>query len=112
MEREYTIHIVREALLCQDLTRLAKAFTNWREAQGFSMSWDLIPEKLMLIVTEAAEAMEAYRSDDRANFGEELADIIIRTLDLCGGLGVDIQGAVMQKMEVNFTRPKKHGREC
>lgn len=66
----------------------------------------------MLIVTEVAEAMEAYRVGDKANFTEELADIIIRTLDLSGGLGIDIQLAVYNKMLANFDRPFKHGKKC
>jgi len=112
MDREYITHEIREVLKRQDLTELGIQFTRWRQYQGFSMAEYLIPEKLMLIVTEVAEAMEAYRDDNRANLGEELADIIIRTLDLCGGLGIDIQGAVMRKMEINFTRPRMHNRKC
>lgn len=40
---------------------------------------------------------------------EEMADIIIRTLDACSHLGVDIDGAVAAKMEHNATRPFRHG---
>ena len=71
-----------------------------------------IGESLMLIVTEVAEAMEAHRNDDRENFEEEIADVIIRTLDLCGGLGIDIEAAMRKKMQYNYTRPYKHGKNC
>ena len=40
---------------------------------------------------------------------EELADIIIRTLDNCRKLGVDIQSAIERKHEYNKTRSHRHG---
>jgi hypothetical protein len=42
---------------------------------------------------------------------EEYADIIIRTLDQCRRLGVDIQRAVEIKHAYNLTRPYKHGKK-
>lgn len=39
----------------------------------------------------------------------ELADIIIRTLDLCGALGIDIDQAVRLKHAYNETRSHRHG---
>ena len=71
-----------------------------------------IGEALMLIVTELAEAMEGYRHQDDANFREELADAFIRLLDLCGGLGIDIQAEISKKSEKNKARPYKHGKIC
>lgn len=71
-----------------------------------------IGEALMLIVTELAEAMEAYRKQDDENFKEELADTFIRLFDLCGGLNVDIQGEILKKSEKNKNRPYKHGKIC
>ena len=41
---------------------------------------------------------------------EELADIIIRALDLSRRLGIDIQRAVEEKHNYNKTRPYKHGK--
>lgn len=40
---------------------------------------------------------------------EEMADIIIRTLDACGRLGVDIERAVTLKHECNKSRAYRHG---
>lgn len=40
---------------------------------------------------------------------EEMADIIIRTLDACGRLGVDIERAVRLKHEHNRGRAYRHG---
>lgn len=41
---------------------------------------------------------------------EELADIIIRALDLSARLGIDIQRAVESKHAFNTSRPYKHGK--
>lgn len=71
--------------------------------------WNL-PEKLMLIVTEVAEAMECYRDSTKSKGLEsELADIVIRVADLCGKLGIDLDRAVREKMDYNETRPYRHG---
>lgn len=77
--------------------------------------WDQernIGEALMLIVTELAEAMEAHRVQDQDNFREELADTFIRLLDLCGGLGIDIEQEILKKSQRNKNRPYKHGKIC
>jgi NTP pyrophosphatase (non-canonical NTP hydrolase) len=69
-------------------------------------------EMLMLIVTELAEAMEAYRMQDKENFNEEIADTFIRLFDLCGGLKIDIEKEIHKKMLHNKNRPYKHGKIC
>lgn len=99
------------ALNANNLTGIAYMFSQYSKAQGFECSWKTVPEKLMLIVTEVAEAMEAYRKNNRANFDEEIADILIRTLDLAGRLDIDIQLETLAKMKKNFERPYKHGKK-
>lgn len=42
---------------------------------------------------------------------EEMADIIIRVLDLAGHRGIDLGRAVLVKMQYNSTRPHKHGKK-
>jgi len=81
-----------------------------------------IGEMLMLVVTEVAEAMEDYRDGNMheaipqtvdpgkpTGFVSEIADIVIRIGDLCGYLGIDLEGAVQRKMAYNATRPHRHG---
>lgn len=70
-----------------------------------------VGECLMLIVSELAEAMEGHRRnlmDDklphRKMLEVELADVLIRTLNLAGGLGLDLGGAVAEKMIYNMSR--------
>jgi chitinase len=70
----------------------------------------MIGNRLMLIVSELGEAQEALRHGDMANFREELADVLIRLADLCGGLNIDLEDEVQKKMEKNKARPYKHGK--
>lgn len=67
--------------------------------------------KLMLIVSEVAEAMEGDRKslmDDKLPHRPmrevELADVLIRVFDLAGAYGMDLGGAVAEKMAFNSTR--------
>lgn len=71
----------------------------------------MFASKLMLIVSEVAEAMEGDRKglmDDhiptRPMREVELADVLIRVFDLAGAYGMDLAGAVVEKMEFNRTR--------
>ena len=52
---------------------------------------------------EASVNAEAYT--------DELADVIIASLSVAGKLGIDIDAAVLRKMEINKARPWKHGKE-
>ena len=96
----------------RSLNELAQLCHSIAVEKGF---WDEernIGEALMLIVTELAEAMEAHRHQDDANFKEELADTFIRLLDLCGGLNIDIEKEIYKKSTHNKMRPYKHGKIC
>lgn len=68
-------------------------------------------ELLMLIVSELAEGMEGARKnlmDDklphRPMLEVELADAVIRICDMAGGLGLDLGGAIFEKLEYNKNR--------
>ena len=67
--------------------------------------------KLMLIVSECAEAMEGDRKDlmddklpHRKMREVELADAVIRAFDLAGGYNMDLAGAIVEKMKFNSQR--------
>ncbi len=93
---------------------------NWRKSKDFytpssldsTSERDLMLGKLMLVVTEIAEAAEAVRHNNIYNFKEEIADTLIRLFDICGSMDIDIKSEIDNKMEVNETRPIKHDKRC
>mgnify|MGYP001572094798 CR=1 FL=1 len=79
------------------------------KAKGWYENTINIPEKLALIHSEASEALDAYRNYEDEHLGEELADIVIRTLDLASYLGINMQDQILAKMERNEKREFRHG---
>ncbi|MBY5553697.1 hypothetical protein HFO57_08830 [Rhizobium leguminosarum] len=86
----------------------------WWEEDGRDIRQDKYVHgtKLMLVVTELAEAMEGLRKglmDDKLPHRKmaevELADALIRIFDLAGVLGYDLGGAVVEKDAYNSVRP-------
>jgi len=89
-------------------SRKAGWYTNLKTGEPLDRN---VGEMLMLIVSEVSEAMEGYRKnlmDDklphRRMIEVELADTIIRIGDIAGYLGLDIGGAVIEKMDFNGNR--------
>ena len=79
------------------------------KAKGWYENTINIPEKLALIHSEVSEALDAYRNYEDEHLGEELADIVIRTLDLASYLGINMQDQILAKMERNEKREFRHG---
>ncbi len=124
--------------LCGGFNDSAKIIFENNKAKGF---WDgdrNIGELLMLVTSELGEAMEAHRQgrfadwdgyEKEANgnvdtiatksfennikdtFEDEIADAMIRLLDLSAGLGIDIERHVRDKVKYNETRAHLHGKK-
>ena len=60
------------------------------------------------VFVENQELLESVLEED--HFREELADVIITALSAAGYLGIDIDKAVRQKMEINRGREWRHGK--
>lgn len=114
-ESSFTISMRRMQELCHGVA----VSKGWWERPRTPM------ECLMLVVTELAEAAESLRRGSSltpckevpsiCHLEEELADVVIRVLDLAGsyeavyGHPLDIGRAVEEKVKYNMTRPHRHG---
>lgn len=120
-----------------ELNSLAKTIYLDNKAKGFHETERNKGEELMLVVTELGEAMECVRkewyadwdaydthiADDgnkfeavfqatiKDTYEDEIADAIIRLLDICGSRGIDIEKHIIHKLNYNRTRPYKHGKK-
>ena len=78
--------------------------------------------KLMLIVSEVAEAQDELRKGHTADHTyyqdngkpegvpSELADVVIRVLDFCYTEGIDLESIIDAKLAFNATRERLHGK--
>ena len=80
--------------------------------QRQAMRRTILLAKLALISSEVGEAVRALQHNDEPGFAEEVADVVIRVLDLCGYAHISLGDEVIQKMKVNRKRPYLHEKEC
>lgn len=117
-----------QAVVAEDTIReVQKECWQIAEDHGFHGVGQSFGDKLMLIVSEAAEALEDFRDglDPSTYYYEdafmdhpgkpcgipsELADIVIRVFDTAEGYGIDLQKVIGEKMAYNRGREWLHGR--
>jgi len=83
--------------------------TAWTVPQTYQLLADL--SEASLIHTEVTELQEAlWGGDNKGKLGNECADIIIRVMNLCSRLGIDLEDAMLKKNIINLGRGKLHGK--
>jgi len=106
----------------ETLNRLAEMIRYDNANKGFTVTIGNIEQKLLLVVSEICEAQDELRDGHDLNevyygdlnkplgFPIEIADAIIRLLDICGAFGIDIERVIDEKLAYNRSRLPKHGR--
>jgi NTP pyrophosphatase (non-canonical NTP hydrolase) len=125
-------------MVMKSLNELRDMAFAYAEKQGFHERQMNLGERLMLVVSELSEALEAdrkgkrctgiclissdtrlptevmskefYEAHIRGTIEEELADAIIRIADIAGICKIDLDWHVAAKMAYNETRPRLHGK--
>jgi NTP pyrophosphatase (non-canonical NTP hydrolase) len=105
-------------LFAQSMTSIAAKIHGNAVAKGFYTDVTVSPREVglrcALIASEAFEAFEEARKLIDSNhdaLASELADVVIRTMDLAAFLGIDLGEAVLEKHQKNLSRPYKHGKQ-
>lgn len=119
------------------INELAKQIHENAKAHGFFDEERNIGEILCLIHSEVSEALGAdrvngychvvvrgvlgwtnddnfssyYKETVKGTFEEEMADIVIRVMDLCAFKNIDLEGHIKAKMRYNSLREYKHGKK-
>ena len=105
-------------MLC--VSELAEALEADRKGQyakiddaEFIIDGRTIREDLDLAIKEndMIKFEDIFRTQVKDTFEDELADSILRILDLCGELDIDIEKHVELKMKYNETRERMHGKK-
>jgi NTP pyrophosphatase (non-canonical NTP hydrolase) len=108
------LHVAAEALqdACHGAAKAAGWWIDPKTGESVTSNPYCFSNKLMLIVSEVSEAMEGDRKnlmDDKLTHRTmrevELADAVIRIFDLSGAYGMDLAGAITEKLLFNAMRP-------
>lgn len=92
----------------------------WDDTKTYDERLAKIPEKILLAHCELSEAVEEFRVGNIKTYYDpetgkpegvfvELADAMIRLMDLAGACGVDLEQLIEEKHNYNKTRSHRHG---
>ena len=65
----------------------------------------------VLNIADDEDYKEAFLLEIKDTVEDEIADSLIRLLDVCGQRGIDIDSHIAAKLRYNQTRPYKHGKK-
>lgn len=111
--RHIVAHKVAELGLIS--TEVSEAIEEVRDGHAMTetyYSYKPMPPSLAVEFASGAEAQEHWESTQTPKpegVPSELADVVIRALDIANAYGVDLGAAVIEKLNYNATRGTRHG---
>jgi NTP pyrophosphatase (non-canonical NTP hydrolase) len=95
-----------------DITELTQAMHEFVRSMGWYEPNSLRPQTLRNLAIslnlEASEVLEHFqwdeRLEDRQAFSDELADVMLYLLQLASLAGIDLEKAVLSKLDKNYHR--------
>jgi len=106
-ERLCLIHgEVSEALEADRKNNYCNLIAFLHRMEALHASYNNVPDAY-----KEADFYTRFEKHVKNSFEDEMADIIIRVLDMCAFKGIDIEKHIELKMKYNSLRPVKHGKK-
>jgi len=101
---------VSEALECDRKSKYSSGLLS-RERDTLEGEERITLYEVLEYRLEDEKFFDVFERTVKDSFEDELADIIIRVMDLAHYKGIDLEKHILLKMRYNSLRPRKHGKK-
>ena len=98
-------------MLCLIHSEVSEALEADRKDMYFNKRMEYQPITVVNGWVSDIDFIKAFKQYCKGTFEEEMADIVIRVMDLCAFKGIDLEAHIKAKMRYNSLREYKHGKK-